>query len=240
MDFDALLEQRRSIRDFSSRPVPNEVINTVLEQALKAPSSSNTQPYRIAVATGSLRNTLQEQFCSRFDTASKIQRMPFIKKLWFGLTSGVLPDGDFKTDTNYPAELKKRAVECGMGLYGTLGIARSDFAARQHQMKRNFEFFNAPVVMFLFVHGQRGVYSALDAGIFLQNLMLAASANGLGTCAQAALATWSGPVKQHFDIDPDYKMICGLSLGYPTDHKVNQFRPPKRTIEELCFAPSGE
>jgi len=91
------------------------------------------------------------------------------------------------------------------------------------------------VALFLFVHGGRGVYSALDAGMFLQTLMLAASNEGLGSCAQASVAVWGGTIREYFSVDPDYKLICGLSLGYPSAHPVNQYRPPKRSIEELCF-----
>lgn len=236
MVFEDVVSSRRSIRSFQDKEVPDTVIEQLLETALKVPSSSNTQPYRVAIVKGDTKAAIAKTLSGRFEIANKIQRMPLWKKVWYGLTTDVMPDGDFKVDTNYPAELKKRAVDCGMGLYSLLGIERSDYSARHEQMKRNFAFFDAPAAMYLFVHGDRGVYSALDAGMFLQNFMLAATANGLGSCAQAALATWAGPVKEHFNIDSDYKMICGLSFGYPDDELINTYQPEKRSVEELCFA----
>jgi len=237
MTFDEVVRQRSSKRDFSDRDVPDELIESLLATALTAPSSSNTQPYRVAIAKGATRNAIRERLTQKFIKANRVKRLSLPKKIWHGVTGNILPDGDFKNDTNYPKKLKQRAVECGMGLYETLGIARDDYAARDRQMQRNFEFFDAPVALFIFVHGERGVYGALDTGIFLQTLMLAATNHGLGSCAQAALAVWASPVRHYFNIDKDYKLICGLSLGYPTEHEVNRFQPKKCSVGEACFQP---
>lgn len=233
--FDEVLQQRRSIRDFSSQEVPDALLQKIIEDALTAPSSSNTQGYRIAIAKGRVRDELRQKLSSKFDKAMALKRKSLPQKVVQGLFGNVLPDGDFKPDINYPPELKKRAIECGAGLYQTLDIARDDHQARNQQMKRNFEFFDAPVEIFLFVHGERGVYSALDGGMFLQTLMLSAAANGLGTCAQASVAMWGGTVRKHFQVEPKYKLICGLSLGFPTTAVINEFRPNKRSIDELCL-----
>jgi len=73
----------------------------------------------------------------------------------------------------------------------------------------------------------------LDAGIWLQTLMLSAHAHGLATCAQGALATWAGPVRQAFAIPPPYRLICGVSIGYASDHPVNQYNPGRASPSEL-------
>ena len=100
-------------------------------------------------------------------------------------------------------------------------------------MRRNFEFFGAPTALFVFVHSGLREFSVLDAGIFTQTLMLSAHARGLGACAQGALATWAGPVREAFDVPPNYKLICGISLGYPSDHPVNQFNPGRAAAVKL-------
>ena len=129
------------------------------------------------------------------------------------VTPGAMPDGDFKTNLAYPQDLQPRRRDTGHGLYALLGIARNDHAAREQQMRRNFEFFGAPTVLFVFVHAGLREFSVLDAGIWLQSLMLSAQAHGLATCAQGALATWAGPVRAAFDVPPHYKLICGVSIG---------------------------
>lgn len=126
-----------------------------------------------------------------------------------------------------------------MGLYETLGIGREDHAARNRQMRRNFEFFGAPSVLFIYVNGKLGHYSALDAGIFLQSLMLAALDVGLGTCTQAALAIWASPVRKHFQVEPGYKLLCGVSIGYPAKQRVNLYRPERRPVEALKLHPQA-
>jgi nitroreductase len=235
MTFDEVLKARRSTRSFLDKEVPESLIKELLADALCSPSSTNTQAYRVAVARGDTRDKLADALTKTYDRAMKVKQQPLPLKLVSGVFGGVLPNGDFKTDMDYPKELKARAIECGKGLYGTLGIERHDRAGRDRQMRKNFEFFGAPVEIFLFVHGKRGVSSALDGGIFLQSLMLSATSRGLATCAQASVAMWGGTVRKFFDVEDDYKLICGLSLGYPSDDIVNTFQPEKRSVEELCF-----
>ncbi len=136
-----------------------------------------------------------------------------------------LPDGDFTTNFKYPKDLQLSRRATGHGLYALLGIDRKDHAARNRQMRRNFEFFGAPVVLFFFVHEGLREFSVLDAGIAVQTLLLSAHAHGLGSCAQGALATWAGPVRKEFDVPEQYKLICGVSLGFAAPKPVNQFNP---------------
>ena len=68
-----LLRERRSIRDFSDQEVPPELIAAILDDARWAPSWSNTQPYKIAVAGGALKDRLKEQLLARYDAAVKLQ-----------------------------------------------------------------------------------------------------------------------------------------------------------------------
>ncbi len=123
----------------------------------------------------------------------------------------------------------------GMGLYEVLGIERSDKKARDEQMARNFVFFDAPVAIFAFIHPGMTHTALLDLGIMLQSLMLSATNKGLGTCAQGALAIWRSPVEKYFNIPKDYKLVCGLALGYPEQDKVNEYRPEKISLDELLI-----
>ena len=232
-----LLRERRSVRDFTGREVPAELVTAILDDARWAPSWSNTQPYKIAIASGVLKDQLKEQLLARFDAATKLQAGGVPGKLAAFLTrSKALPDGDFDTRFEYPAELTPRRRATGFGLYSALGIAREDSAARHRQMRRNWEFFGAPMVLFVFVRQELGAYSVLDAGIFLQSLMLSAQARGLGTCAEGALGTWAGPVREAFDVPPAYKLLCGLALGWPSDHVVNTFNPGRADVAEMLIA----
>lgn len=78
-----------------------------------------------------------------------------------------------------------------------------------------------------------GVYSALDAGHFMQTLMLAARARGLDTCAQGFLAFWSKPIREEFDVPRGYKLLCGMSLGCAAESNTNTFVPPSTLTSEV-------
>lgn len=75
----------------------------------------------------------------------------------------------------------------------------------------------------------------VDAGIMMQSLMLSATNKGLGTCAQAALGMWRSPLDKHFDIPKEYKLVCGMALGYPNDELINEFHPNKIGLDELLI-----
>jgi nitroreductase len=228
-DFSALVQSRRSVRDFLPTPVPPEVLDAILSDANAAPSWSNTQPYRVAIASGAVRDRLQSALTSRFDQGMAAQRGGWLGKLKLLATPGAMPDGDYKVNFEYPEDLQPQRRATGHALYELLNIGRKDQAAREAQMRRNFEFFGAPTALFIFVHSGLKEFSALDAGIFAQTLMLSAHARGLGTCAQGALATWAGPVREAFAVPPHYKLLCGISLGYPSDHPINTFNPGRTT-----------
>ncbi len=237
MEFRDVLHQRRSIRAFEPTPVPPALVDEVLADALVSPSWSNTQPYKVAVVSGAEVEGLRQEFRERFQRLAALQRAPFWKKALGALKGGAMPDGDFRPILRYPEDLQPRRVATGLGLYRLLGIGREDRAAREEQMARNFIFFDAPVVMFVFAHKGLGVYSALDAGIFLQSLMLSATDRGLGTCAQGALALWRSPIAQRFEIPAPYQLLCGVSMGYPADAPVNRFRPDRQSLDELRLPP---
>ena len=237
--FSRLVRARRSIRSFLPDPVPQELLDAVLADANWAPSWSNTQPYRIAVAMGETRERIKEGLCESFESATKAQHGGFLGKLKLLVTRRGLPDGDFSTNFKYPDELQPRRVATGRGLYQLLGIGRNDIAARNRQIRRNFEFFGAPVAIFIFVHEGLREFSVLDAGVYLQTLMLSAHAHGLGTCAGGALATWAGPVRREFDVPGDYKLICGLSLGFMSPDPVNQYNPGRRNHSDFLLGKNG-
>lgn len=236
-EWQALVRGRNSVRDFRPDPVPDELLREVLDDAVTAPSWSNTQPYRLAIATGEVRDRISAELCARFDAGMAARRGGRRDKALALVRRTALPDGDFRVPERYPDDLQPARVAAGRGLYQVLGIERHDLAARDRQMRRNFEFFGAPTAVFVFVHRGLGEYSVLDAGVLLQTLMLAAQVRGLGTCAQGALALWAGPVRAEFDVPDDYALICGLSIGYASEDPVNRFRPGRAPLDDVLLDP---
>lgn len=231
-DFSTLVTARYTARDFRPDPIPEEVLAAVLDDARHAPSWSNTRPYCLAVASGDQADRLRQAYLKAFDDSLPLQRKErsALLKAAFGIGR---PDGDFNTWNRYPDDLRTRSVAVGRALYRHLGIAREDRAGRDAQWRRNCEFFGAPTVALVFVHRKLLPFSAQDAGLMLQTLMLAATARGVASCPLGVLATWRGPSDAEFEIPADYQLITGLALGYASEDPVNEFRaehPPIRLL----------
>jgi nitroreductase len=73
----------------------------------------------------------------------------------------------------------------------------------------------------------------LDCGAWVANFMLAAQAIGVGSIAQAALATWPDILRKHLAIAAGQRIICGISFGYEdTAHPANGFRTMRAPLAE--------
>lgn len=234
-EFSAFLASRRSTRDFLPTPVPREVIDEILTDAMTAPSWSNTRPYMVAVATGAVRDRITTELNRRWVIAAQAINGSWWDKIMFVLRGDAFPSSDYHVYRPYPKDLLPRSHKIGRELYTHIGIARGDRAARDAQWARNFDLFGAPAAIFIFTHKGLPTYSASDAGLFMQNLMLSAHARGLGTCAEGALAIWSTPVKKEFNVPAQYKLLCGIALGYPSTDTVNEFRAERLPIADITI-----
>jgi nitroreductase len=236
-DFSQFLASRRSTRDFLSTQVPPEIIQQILKDGLTAPSWSNTRPFKVAVASGDIRDRISTEFLSRWSVLSKIMRKGIMNKLRIIYSRYGLPTSNRLIVKPYPAELKPRAERVGREMYEILGVVRGDRTARDQQWAKNYSFFGAPVELFVYVHKSLHIYAASDAGLMMQNLMLSAHAHGLGTCAQGAVAIWDDVVRKEFDVPKGYRLLCGISLGYPSESSINDFKANRLEVEELTLKP---
>jgi nitroreductase len=229
------IASRRSTRDFLSTPVPQEMIDQILTDALTAPSWSNTRPFKIAIATDEVRDRISNEFQSRWAVLSKMMSKGWRNKFRLLRSRYGLPTSNRSIIKPYVAELKPRAERVGRELYQSLGVQRGDTAARNAQWGKNYSFFGAPVELFIYIHKSLHIYAASDAGLMMQNLMLSAHAYGLGTCAQGAVNIWDDVVRKEFEVPKDYRLLCGLAIGYPSDAPVNSFKANRIGISELLL-----
>ena len=229
------LASRRSTRDFLPTPVPQEIIDQILTDALTAPSWSNTRPFKIAVATGDVRDRISGEFLSRWGVLSRIMRKGLKNKLRLIYSRYGLPTSNRMIVKPYVPELRPRAQRVGKELYELFGVKRGDRDARDNQWGKNYSFFGAPVEMFIYIHKSLNVYAASDAGLMMENLMLSAHGHGLGTCAQGAVNIWDDVVRKEFEISKDYRLLCGMAIGYPSDSPVNSFKAHRIGADEILF-----
>jgi len=220
---DAAIESRQSMREFSPTSVPRETIAHLLELASRAPSGTNTQPWKAYVLQGANRDTLVDKVCAAHDA----------------LRANPALAADYKEAYDYYPEkwvspYIDRRRENGWGLYGLLGIGKGDKDKMHAQHQRNFRFFDAPVGLMFTLDRVMGRGSLVDYGMFLQTFMVAARGHGLHTCPQAAWNGFSKIILPHIGAGPDEMLVCGMSLGYADEAAhVNTFRTPRVSATEF-------
>ena len=214
---DQAINSRQSTREFLPKPVPRDTLTHLLEMASRAPSGTNTQPWKVYVLQGASRDTLVAKVCETHDA---IRANPELAS-------------DYKEAYDYYPEkwvspFIDRRRENGWGLYGLLGIGKADKDKMHAQQQRNFRFFDAPVGLMFTLDRVMGRGSLVDYGMFMQNLMIAARGHGLHTCPQAAWNGFAKIILPHIGAGPDEMLVCGMSLGYADEAAlVNTFRTPR-------------
>ena len=213
----AALAGRRSVRAFLDRPVPPDVLGSVLEAAALAPSGNNNQPWLVDVATGDARARLVEAIAARRRDA------------------GPEPEPEY---AYYPADWpephlsRRRAV--GWALYETIGVKRGDRAGARAHIDRNLRFFDAPVGLIISIDHRLGAGAYIDVGLFMQSLAIAAVGAGLATCMQAAFLPYHAVIRRELGIDDGRKIICGMALGYADEAApINALRTPRESAATL-------
>lgn len=213
MNVEEALEQRKSVRAFLDKPVETEKIERILKAARWAPSGTNTQPWSVAVVSGSKKKEIEHLMLEAFKTCGKGH-----------------PGYNY-----YPMQwiepYRRRRIACGMQLYSTLGIAREDKQRQQAQWMANYRAFDAPVALFFFLDEIMETGSFMDYGMFLQAIMLMAVELGLATCPQAALAEYPNVVRKALGYEENYRLICGMAVGYEdTKAIINSYRTPREEV----------
>ncbi|HOY34695.1 MAG TPA: nitroreductase [Piscinibacter sp.] len=196
---DDAITSRHSIRAYLSTPVPRETIQDILRVAARAPSGTNTQPWKVHVLTGAAKQRLSTAIRAAFDDPD--ERGRHSEEYAYYPTQWASPYID-----------RRRKV--GWDLYGLLGIGKTDKARMHEQHGRNYAFFDAPVGLIFTIDRVMQQGSWLDYGMFLQNIMVAARARGLDTCPQAAFTQFHRIIEAQLGLADDEMVVCGMSLGH--------------------------
>ena len=208
------IKARKSVRAFTNQPVSLEDIKDILDAARYAPSGTNTQPWEVAVVQGATKRKLVAALLEKFDEGGK-EKMDY----------HYYPE-------SWIAPYKQRRLACGLALYSALEIKREDKERQREHWRRNFEGFDAPVLLFFSIDKILATGSYLDYGMFLQNVSLAAVAKGLGSCAQAALANYPDVVREQLGLSEDKVILCGMGLGYEDQsHPLNRYRTERESVD---------
>lgn len=216
MHVDESIKGRYSCRAFLNTPVSKDILNSILDTARWAPSSTNMQPWQVAVVQGeSLRQIAARMTLARQQGDQENPDFQYYPSQWLE-----------------PYQGRRRAT--GLALYRALGVGKDDPEGRMKAWCNNYQLFGAPVGLLIFIDQGLAEGSLIDAGIFVQSLVLAAREHGLDSCIQASLGEFPDIVREVLNIGPDKRLVCGVALGYADpDAAVNQYRTPRVAVEDF-------
>jgi nitroreductase len=211
----SVVRSRRAVRAFKQKPLERKLVDEILSDAATAPSGANVQPWRVYVVTGAAK----EELAAALVVASR---------------SGTAP-----APAHFPEPLpevfRARLQDFGARYYASLGIERSDTAARTRQSERNFSFFGAPVGLLFSIDRRLKPHSWIDLGLFAQNLMISAKARGIDTCPQVSFAPFHDVIASHVGMAPEEVTAFGMSMGYgDPDAPVNQTAMPRERVKDFA------
>ncbi len=202
---DHAIATRQSMRAFLPTPVPRATIEQILAVSSRAPSGTNTQPWKVTVLTGAAKERLSNSILAVYNDPElrkqHTEEYAYYPRNWID-----------------PYLARRRKI--GWDLYGLLGIGREDKARMHEQHGRNYTFFDAPVGMIFTIDRILEQGSWLDFGMFLENIMVAARGRGLDTCPQAAFTQFHRIIGEVLGLPASEMVVCGMSLGYADMSRV--------------------
>lgn len=214
MDVIEAIKSRKSVRAFKADPVPREVLQAIMEAALRAPSWANTQPWEFAMLGGEV---MKEVRAALVDKAS----------------SGEMPNPDLPRPS-FEGPYRERMRSTGAHLFQELGIAREDKEARRNWMLAMTRFFDAPNAIIVYMDASLSEWSLVDIGLVVENLMLVAWHYGVGTCPEAAVVQYPDVLRSLLKISESKRIILGLAVGYPDfSSPVMKYHSEREPLEAL-------
>ena len=198
MDFYEVLEKRRTYRDFSDREVSDEILKRVIGAAFKAPTNDHLRQLEFVVVRG------------RENSAKIIA--PLAKNM-----------AAFK---ELVAEVDESDDEDKMAMF-------ADALPKQQRMLIQsgllvIPFFRQLTWPLLKPVEQSSLNYFASAWCALENMLLAATAEGLGTVFHIPVADEAEKIKQIVNAPEDYEFTCLLTMGYPAE---NAFLPKQKVID---------
>ena len=195
-----------------------EVLKEVIELAVRAPSSMNTQPWHFHIVTGEVLDNIRRE-----NTKRNVE--------------GVPPSREIKSPLGYEGKHRERQIEIAIQLFQEMGLKRDDAEGRQDWVLRGFRQFDAPVAIIVTFDEElkEDDISKFDCGAAVNGLVNAGWSKGLGAVINSQGIMQSPVVREYAKIpDNQIIMIC-VAMGYPDEEfPANKVISKRRPIEEVA------
>ena len=218
MTYEEVVRSRRSIRGYLDKPVPRELIEEVLEMAMRSPSSMNTQPYHFHVITGEPLDRIRKGNTER-------------------ILAGEPDSREFRRGEAFAGKHRDRQIGCAVQLFQAMGIERDDKEKRQDWVLRGFRQFDAPVCIIVTYDKELSGSddTPFDCGAVTTALVNAAWSRGLGCVINSQGIMQSPVVREHAHIPDDQVIMKAVAMGWPDeDFPANPVRITRRSVEDAA------
>ncbi|MCP4579806.1 MAG: hypothetical protein GY846_26340 [Deltaproteobacteria bacterium] len=197
---------RRSVRNYLDKPVPEPTIRRVLEAGRFAPSSGNCQPWKFVVVTR--KSLVQEMDEAMANAVAGLRQMY--------LDDNVVSSLEMMVSGNPAPQFDPRMIVGGFG-----SVAR----------KEMLPSLGAPAVIILAGDTRSIGGPDLQLGICGQNMNLVANSLGIRSCwiGYYQSIEMFPELKEKLGLGQPWKIISGLVLGYPEFNQdgivAREYRP---------------
>ena len=214
-----LLRGRRSVRGYRPDPVPADVIREVLADAVLAPSSMNTQPWKFHVLTGDVLDRIREENTRLMLSGAPIER-------------------DVVVSERYEGVHRERQVDIAKRLFAAMGIERDDREGRLDWTMRGFRQFDAPGSIVI-AHDRSlepiAPIAHFDLGAVVHALVLSAWSRGLGTVINSQGIMQGAVVRREAQIPDDHVIFTAVAMGYPDEEfAANHVRSARESVDDVA------
>jgi len=222
MDIVEAINQRKSIRAFKPDPVPKDVLKEIMEQAQRAPSWANTQPWEFVIAGGQQVKEIGQAYIKKVEAGEQMHP-------------------DLAAPREFPEPFDSRRRSVGRKLFEVKGITREDREQRRLWGLQGLKMFDAPNIIYIcteryfYLQGDHlNVWPVFDCGLIAENIMLLAPKYGLGTIPAIQAVAYPDILRKVLSI-PDVKLlVLGIGIGYPDwDEPANNFRTERDALDNI-------
>jgi nitroreductase len=223
MDISEAISKRSSTRAFKPDTVPPKILEEVMEQALRAPSWSNTQPWEFVIAGGRHLQEISRSFIAKTEANEPL-------------------NPDLAIPLAYPEPFDSRRRANGRALFEVIGLKRKDKEHRAMWNMQGLTMFEAPCVIYICTErsfyqqeNATNIWPVFDCGLVAQNIMLLAMNYGLGTIPEIQSVAYPDVLRRVLEIPASKLIVLGIAVGYPdSDNPVNKFRSGREPLANIA------
>jgi nitroreductase len=220
MDITTAVKERKSTRAFKPDPVPQSMLKEIMELALWAPSWANTQPWEFVIAAGEKLAEIKEQLVKKVDEP---------------------PTLDIARPWGFPEPYISRTGRLMATEQRIKGIKREDREGRGWWRLQGLKNYGAPAVIYILIdrafyfQEEVNAWLLFDCGLVAENVMLLATARGLGTVAQAQAVQYPDILRRALAVPESKLFVLGIAVGYPDEEDpINGFRSEREPLASMA------